>query len=369
MTIKRVLNMLGAVLVAVTLGIGVGLLLLIAAFEDDDEGFGVQFASSDSLSPGTVPARYRGMIEEAAANCDEGLSPSLLAAQLQQESGFGAKAKSEANARGIAQFIPATWEHYKTDGNGNGTKSEWEPADAIAAQGKYMCDLMGEAKKHPEYNGSANELALAGYNAGWGAVRRHRGVPPQSFAGGQTYNYVRTIMASVPRFAAPKGSADATLPKGFSLPADTPERVKTAVAWALKARGGMYQWGGQCTDPHASSAKRMQRCDCSSLMQQAYRAAGIDIPRTTYDQVNAGKQVSMDKPKPGDLVFNAGSDGSDARPGHVGMYIGDNMIVEAPRSGVKTRLVTYSSWRQSTKAITRITEVRRVVDWDHTVSV
>ncbi|MEU8828903.1 bifunctional lytic transglycosylase/C40 family peptidase [Streptomyces sp. NPDC048636] len=359
------LNTLGAALAAVTLGLGVGIFLLIAMFDDEDGGsdFNFQLTSSDSLRPGSVPARYQKMIEKAAEKCDVGLSPSLLAAQLHQESGFGEKARSEADARGIAQFIPSTWAKYKTDGNGNGTKSEWEPADAIAAQGKYMCDLMESAKKHPEYNGSANELALAGYNAGWYAVKRHHGVPPKSFAGGQTYNYVRTIMASVPRFAAAKSSTNATLPKGFSLPSGTPEKVKSAVAWALKARGGMYQWGGACTDPHASGAKRMQRCDCSSLMQQAYRAAGLSIPRTTYDQVNIGKRVSMDKPKPGDLVFNAGSDGSDARPGHVGMYIGDNMIVEAPRSGVETRLVTYSSWRKSTAAITRITEVRRVVDW------
>lgn len=98
-------------------------------------------------------------------------------------------------------------------------------------------------------------------------------------------------------------------------------------------------------------------------MQQAYKAAGIDLPRTTFEQVDVGRQVSMDAVKPGDLVFNQGSDGSDARPGHVGMFIGNNMIIEAPRNGVQTRIVSYSSWRNSTSAITRITEVRRVVNW------
>ncbi|MFJ4126302.1 NlpC/P60 family protein [[Kitasatospora] papulosa] len=83
----------------------------------------------------------------------------------------------------------------------------------------------------------------------------------------------------------------------------------------------------------------------------------------TYDQVAVGTHVSVDRPKPGDLVLNAGSDGSDARPGHVGMYIGDDMVLETPRTGVRTRVVPHSSWHNSTSAITRVTEVRRVVRW------
>jgi cell wall-associated NlpC family hydrolase len=98
-------------------------------------------------------------------------------------------------------------------------------------------------------------------------------------------------------------------------------------------------------------------------MQQAYRAAGIGIPRTTYGQVTIGRAVDLDQPKAGDLVFNPGSDGSDARPGHVGMYIGNDMVLEAPRTGVRTRVVSYTDWRNSTSAITRVTGIRRVVDW------
>lgn len=98
---------------------------------------------------------------------------------------------------------------------------------------------------------------------------------------------------------------------------------------------------------------------CNGPTERAY----VSIPRVTYDQVNIGTRVSVDRPRPGDLVFNPGSDGSDARPGHVGMYIGDDMVIEAPRTGVRTRVVPYSSWRDSTSAVTRVTEVRRVVPW------
>ncbi|MFE2283723.1 NlpC/P60 family protein [Streptomyces sp. NPDC059443] len=106
-----------------------------------------------------------------------------------------------------------------------------------------------------------------------------------------------------------------------------------------------------CTN--ALGADPQHWCDCSSLVQQAYRAAGVTIPRVTYDQVKLPGQVGLDDPKPGDLVFNAGSDGSAASPGHVGMYIGSGLLVESPRTGVRTLLVPYSSSRNSTNCMTR----------------
>ncbi|GGU44668.1 C40 family peptidase [Streptomyces violascens] len=355
----------GAVMTPVALGIGV--VLLISTFGDRDGGnIPLPTANALRIGQGGVPAEYAQLIINAAAACTEGLAPSILAAQLEAESNFDPTAISrDANhnpiAYGIAQFIPDTWATRGVDGNGDGVKNVMDPADAIPAQGRMMCELLHTAKQHPDYNGSPIELALAGYNAGWGRVDQFRGVPPSSFAGGETHDYVRKIMASAAKFAAPVSSTDVNLPAGYSLPADTPAAVRTAVSWALKQRGGWYQWGGDCTQPLGSDTAR--RCDCSSLMQQAYKAAGIDLPRTTFEQVDTGRQVSMDNPKPGDLVFNAGSDGSDARPGHVGMYIGNNMLVEAPRTGVQTRVVSYSSWRNSTSALTRITAVRRVVNW------
>jgi len=45
------------------------------------------------------------------------------------------------------------------------------------------------------------------------------------------------------------------------------------------------------------------------------------------------------------------------------MYIGNDMVLESPRTGVRTRVVSYTDWRNSTSAITRVTVIRRVVDW------
>ncbi|MET8623496.1 NlpC/P60 family protein [Kitasatospora sp. NPDC004669] len=350
----------GAVAVS-PLALGVGLVMFISIAEDDKGtttvGGGVApVVSSGTLrvGPGGVPEQYAGFIKDAAANCDQGLSAGVLAAQINAESAFDPRANS-GQAQGIAQFTPETWASW---GNGG---SVWEPRDAIAAQGRFMCSLLKTAKQHPDYNGSAVELALAGYNAGWGRVDEFRGVPPASFAKGQTYDYVKKIMADVRRFTQADDTVPIELPPDYQLPADTPQQVKTAVAWALAQRGGWYQWGGDCTDPLGNNTQG--RCDCSSLMQQAYAHAGVTIPRTTFEQVKIGTRVGIDEVKPGDLVFNAGVDGSDDSPGHVAMYVGNGWIVEAPRTGVQTRTVAYSGWRNSTSAITRITHVVRVVQW------
>ncbi|MGW2562268.1 C40 family peptidase [Streptomyces sp. NPDC001514] len=366
MRIKHALAAAATGLVVTPAALGLGLVLIVPTLDD---GAGrpatrgaMPLTQTLRIGEGGVPAQYVDLILKAAASCSEGLSPAILAAQLYQENGFNTTRVSPAGAQGIAQFMPGTWKTRGVDGNGDGRKDVNDPEDAIPAQARFMCALLKKAKAHPEYSGSPVELALAGYNAGWGRVQQYRGVPPKSFAEGQTYHYVQIIMATSANFAAPAPStAPDVVNVGHDTLSEAPAQVRTAVSWALKAKGGWYQWGGSCTNPLGDTAAH--RCDCSSLMQQAYAAAGISIPRTTYDQVNIGRRVDIDKPKPGDLVFNAGSDGSDARPGHVGMYIGDGLVIEAPRTGVQTRVVPYSNWRNSTSATTRVTEIRRVVDW------
>jgi cell wall-associated NlpC family hydrolase len=148
-------------------------------------------------------------------------------------------------------------------------------------------------------------------------------------------------------------AGDVDLPDGLTLPTGTPPQVATAIAWALAQRGTPYRFGGSCTDPHGSDPSK--RCDCSSLMQQAYAHAGIHIARTTLDQVHEGVAVpSVNAIAPGDLVLIAGSLGSRSRPRHVGMYIGQGLIVNAPKTGDVVKVIPLSSWRKQIAAIRRI---------------
>lgn len=133
----------------------------------------------------------------------------------------------------------------------------------------------------------------------------------------------------------PEGS----VPKGYKIPKNADPKARTAIEWAMDQLGTLYQWGGSCTNAHGPDP--MGRCDCSSLMQQAYAYAGVTLTRTTYTQVNEGKAVSPAQLEPGDLVF---SRGTAARPEHVGMYMGEGLVIEAPRTTKPVRITPIKDW-------------------------
>ncbi|MGW3550417.1 C40 family peptidase [Streptomyces griseoincarnatus] len=164
--------------------------------------------------------------------------------------------------------------------------------------------------------------------------------PPPSTAGGCTADRDGTDFGTIPPGA---------VPAGYKIPADAPPKVQTAIRWALGQLGTPYQWGGSCTDSHGSDP--MGRCDCSSLMKQSYKAAGVALTRTTYTQVKEGKPVSVDALQPGDLVF---TEGTAKVPEHVGMVVGQGLIVHAPRTGDVVRLATLASWKPQILAARRV---------------
>ena len=153
------------------------------------------------------------------------------------------------------------------------------------------------------------------------------------------------------------GSGFGTIPPGavpaaYTIPAGAPAQAQTAIRWAMGQLDTPYQWGGSCTNSHG--ADPMGRCDCSSLMQQAYKAAGVTLTRTTYTQVTEGKPVTVDALQPGDLVFTAGSDGTAANPGHVGMYMGSGLIINAPHTGAVVSIESLASWKSQIVAARRV---------------
>jgi peptidoglycan DL-endopeptidase CwlO len=111
------------------------------------------------------------------------------------------------------------------------------------------------------------------------------------------------------------------------LPGDVPPPTAaagTAIAWALAQQGKPYVWGAAGPDAF----------DCSGLMLRAYEAAGIQLPRVSRQQFNAGAKLPIANAAPGDLLFWA-YDSSDSRTiHHVAMYLGGGQIVEAQQTGV-----------------------------------
>ncbi|MDA0565439.1 NlpC/P60 family protein [Streptomonospora sp. S1-112] len=97
----------------------------------------------------------------------------------------------------------------------------------------------------------------------------------------------------------------------------------------------------QIGDSYSMGANGPDVWDCSSLVQAAWAEAGVSLPRTTYDQVNAGTPVSWDAMQPGDLIFFYGG------PDHVGMYVGNGRMVHASTSSKPVMEVELSGYYQS----------------------
>jgi len=136
------------------------------------------------------------------------------------------------------------------------------------------------------------------------------------------------------------------LPPGFAVPTQTQQA--NVVRFALAQLGKPYLWGGVGPDAW----------DCSGLTMAAWAAAGVPLPRTTFQQVLAGNPVpSTAALKPGDLIFIAGSDGTPSNPGHVGLYIGlvsdVPFLVHAPQTGKTVEIKPISTWRALIVAIRR----------------
>jgi cell wall-associated NlpC family hydrolase len=86
----------------------------------------------------------------------------------------------------------------------------------------------------------------------------------------------------------------------------------------------------------------------------AYHAASVALPRTTGDQVRAGVPVpDLGQIRPGDLIFIPGADGSASSPGHVALYVGDDLAVHAPHQGEVVQLVNITNWHSMISIIRR----------------
>jgi peptidoglycan DL-endopeptidase CwlO len=231
-----------------------------------------------------IPPDQLAVMQEAGASC--GLPWQILAAVAKTESDFGRNmATSSAGAIGYGQFEPATWATY---GGGN----PYDYHDALPAMARYLC-----ASGAPENI----RAALFAYNhAGW---------------------YVDQVLAVAIRY-------------GYGQSAAPTNRV---VELARSQIGMPYVWGA--SDPHVGF-------DCSGLVEWVYAQVGVNLPRTAQAQFDATSRLTQDQLQPGDLVFFANTYPSAEPITHVGIYVGNGLMINAanPTSGVGEMPVFTGYW-------------------------
>lgn len=242
-----------------------------------------------------IPAEMLVLYQVAAGDCP-GLDWSVLAAIGKIETDHArsplpgvSQGENSSGAGGPMQFLAPTFDSVITrhplPAGGATPPSRYNPSDAIHAASYYLCD-----------SGAPGDLraAIWAYNhADW---------------------YVNQVLDQAARYRATDTSGSNC--QSASPPNPTAAQV---ISFACAQLGLPYVWGGNGPDVNGG-------WDCSGLTQAAYRAAGITIPRTTYDQVHTGATVSENQLAPGDLVFY----GTAADVHHVGIYLGGDQMVHAP---------------------------------------
>lgn len=131
------------------------------------------------------------------------------------------------------------------------------------------------------------------------------------------------------------------------VPAPVTEPVESTLDKALDLLGIRYRWGG--TTPEGGF-------DCSGFVRHVFREGlGLELPRSSREQSKSGEPVAKDELQPGDLVF---FNTMRRAFSHVGIYLGDNLFVHAPRRGGRVRIddMTGRYWTKRFNGARRVAE-------------
>jgi cell wall-associated NlpC family hydrolase len=204
-----------------------------------------------------------------------------------------------AGAEGPMQQLPATFAEYDlpVPAGGADPPSPYDPVDAVFAAARVLCA-----------NGASRgdlRAALFSYN--------------------HSAAYVDQVWSTAVEYGMAADGSPAAAITTIVLTNQNPGLTArgdplTVIDYALSQLGVPYVWGGETPGVGL---------DCSGLVQLAYKAAGIDLPRTTYGQATYGITVAPDQLHPADLLFF-----NDGTPlGHVAVYIGNGLMIQAPHTG------------------------------------
>ncbi|MPY37923.1 glycoside hydrolase [Streptomyces adustus] len=220
-------------------------------------------------------------------------------------------------AVGPFQFLPSTWESVGKDANGDQVADPHNADDAALGAAVYLCAGGRDLAKRSQLR-----AAVFQYN--------------------HSSEYVTGVLGWIDQYTAAAKSPDLS---------DVPGRVRTVLEAALSQRGVPYSWGGGnaggasygiCCSPSGKSGTNIKGFDCSGLTLYAYARAGISLPRTAAAQASTGRRIpaglGTSALKAGDLVFYATAPGHDATIHHVGIYLGNGQMINAPRPGTMVRL-------------------------------
>jgi cell wall-associated NlpC family hydrolase len=286
---------------------GGAVLLLLPALALAAVGGGINLTAPSQTAVADIPPDYMLLYQEAGLGFD--VPWEVLAGIGKVECDHGRNsdpacwkegAENAAGAGGPMQFLATTWQQYGLSASGAGIPDRWNAADAIVSAANFL-----------KQNGAPDNIEQA------------------VFAYNHSQVYVQEVLAWANLYAStynanPTASASAIGASARSSAA------RAAVAYALAQLGTPYLWGGEGAGGF----------DCSGLVQAAYAAGGVALPRVAQAQYDATatNTVPLDQLQPGDLVFFGASTGAIT---HVGIVVSPGEMVDAPHTGADVRIEPY----------------------------
>lgn len=263
----------------------------------------------------SIPAPMLAAYAAAAQTCP-GLPWTILAGIGLAETANGKNPSqiSPAGAVGPMQFLPSTFAQYAypVPPGGKNPPTPWDPVDAAYAAARLLCASGAR-------NGANISAAIYAYNhASWYVA--------------EVLNYAQLYANATANIRLARVDTGGSGPPATRVTGPPSAAAQTAISYAEAQIGLPYEWGGN------GPAVGDIGFDCSGLTQAAYAAAGISLPRTAAEQYTATPHVPPGQPlEPGDLVFY----GDATYIHHVGIYIGNGMMVDAPQPGTDVRIEPY----------------------------
>ena len=307
------------------------------------------FASDAAASPPPTVAQVQARVDQLTSQYDQvseqldQVSEQLSAARTRlaqvRVAFHHAQAEVDAELTNVAQFAAASFEDTAaTSIAGVLTSSD---APTVLQQGSLLMEIStGQDAETAQLRTDASELS---------GVEQEMERTQDGIADLQTEltdhknslgKLIATEQATLDSLTVPEqqtvennsiGANGSTTPT-YTGPTST--QAEKAVAFAYAQLGCPYVYGG--TGPCS------QGYDCSGLVQAAWAAAGVAIPRDTYEQWAALQHIPTSAIQPGDLLYyNA--------EGHVAMYVGNGYIIDAPQPGMDVeRIPMNTAWYAQT---------------------
>jgi hypothetical protein len=175
---------------------------------------------------------------------------------------------------------------------------------------------------------------------GWGP---YKGVDPLTGVNSSAISAAEAAIgrAGISGAGTSYGPTSRVDPGGNRVSGGMPNEVDQAINWALTQQGKPYKFGGSADG---------SSYDCSSLTAAFLKQMGISAPALTWTQAKMGVHVDANNLRPGDLIFVHGAQGD---LGHVKIYLGGGVTLEAPRTGDVVKIAPLN--------VSAIQEARRFV--------